>query len=398
MASVYLNESTGLHVVAWLYKGKRHYKSHPTLEKATEFKTFIESDLLVAKTRNIEPAFIAETKSRDLAQVVNPTLDQFWKQYEAETSLAYQTIKGYEAAWDSLTVTLPVKRIDDIEPKHLIAWRKALEAEDYALPSINSYLRRLRVMFNWCVTHKLIRSNPAKTLKFARADRYDPKPYLTKPEIEQILFACLSLGGHEGPFLQENGKLLLSENFLFSEGAILLPPKTDMYFFCLLGIYAGLRVNEILNARWEWIRPPREFDSGGGSITVQSGKNFRVKARQARTIPLHTRLAPILWKIKTIEPKGYIIKRDITEWKTNSYRWNWRKSLTKTLATAELETVNRYGEDQNVTPHTFRHTFCSLLAQSGYTAYEIQKYAGHSDLKVSESYMHLAPNENGLDW
>lgn len=43
--------------------------------------------------------------------------------------------------------------------------------------------------------------------------------------------------------------------------------------------------------------------------------------------------------------------------------------------------------------HSLRHTFASWLVQTGVSIYEVQKLLGHSDIKVTQIYAHLAPNE-----
>ena len=42
-------------------------------------------------------------------------------------------------------------------------------------------------------------------------------------------------------------------------------------------------------------------------------------------------------------------------------------------------------------PHSLRHTFCSHLAMRGAPARAIQELAGHSELGVTQRYMHLSP-------
>ena len=75
-----------------------------------------------------------------------------------------------------------------------------------------------------------------------------------------------------------------------------------------------------------------------------------------------------------------------------------RKQFQSVLKASDLQTVNRYGWDENVTPHTLRHTFCSLLAQNGTSVYEIQQFAGHSSVAVTEIYMHLAPETREINF
>ena len=43
--------------------------------------------------------------------------------------------------------------------------------------------------------------------------------------------------------------------------------------------------------------------------------------------------------------------------------------------------------------HTLRHTFASWLAMAGVDIYTIKELMGHSDIKMTQRYMHLAPNK-----
>jgi site-specific recombinase XerD len=41
--------------------------------------------------------------------------------------------------------------------------------------------------------------------------------------------------------------------------------------------------------------------------------------------------------------------------------------------------------------HVLRHTFCSHLAMRGAKAIQIMEFAGHTDLKTTQRYLHLSP-------
>ena len=73
----------------------------------------------------------------------------------------------------------------------------------------------------------------------------------------------------------------------------------DVYLFCALCLYAGLRTGEAINARWTWI----DFDQG--NIIVQGSATFRTKSKRVRSVPLHKTLRPILELYR--EADGYII-------------------------------------------------------------------------------------------
>ena len=56
--------------------------------------------------------------------------------------------------------------------------------------------------------------------------------------------------------------------------------------------------------------------------------------------------------------------------------------------------VNKYtaiaGISRKVTPHTFRHTFASMLVEEGVDLSHIQKYMGHSTISTTQIYLHIS--------
>jgi len=48
------------------------------------------------------------------------------------------------------------------------------------------------------------------------------------------------------------------------------------------------------------------------------------------------------------------------------------------------------GIAKRVTPHTFRHTFASLLLEEGIDIKYIQEFLGHSSLKTTQIYLHTS--------
>ncbi len=48
------------------------------------------------------------------------------------------------------------------------------------------------------------------------------------------------------------------------------------------------------------------------------------------------------------------------------------------------------GIRRKVTPHTFRHTFASMLVEEGVDLSHIQKYMGHSTISTTQIYLHIS--------
>ncbi len=53
--------------------------------------------------------------------------------------------------------------------------------------------------------------------------------------------------------------------------------------------------------------------------------------------------------------------------------------------------VQECGIEKNVTPHTFRHTFATLLLEEDVDVYSIQQILGHSSISTTQIYLHVNP-------
>lgn len=218
----------------------------------------------------------------------------------------------------------------------------------YSLTTVNMAIRHLKSIFIWLTEHDYIKTNPFSEIKEFKIPEKLPK-YLTDSEVE---------------------KLLKTASW---------KPHTHMIF--ALGLFAGLRRNEILNAKWQWIN----FDKG--IIIVKPDNIFTTKNKRARTIPLSSKLSDLLLTYKNGQPEdSYIIKPEAKN--RGQYRYN--------LKTA-FNTVCRKAGLPYVTPHVLRHTFASRLAIKGISLYKISKWLGHSDLKTTEIYAHLQGADRDIE-
>ncbi len=150
----------------------------------------------------------------------------------------------------------------------------------------------------------------------------------------------------------------------FQQQAILYSMETgtdirDWYDVFTFLLWTGCRFGELKLAKIHGTREKM-------TATFRETKNG-----QTRTIPLPytARCTIVAFKAPTIEYYDFY-----TLWKTIKKRTSMK-------------------DDPTVTPHVLRHTCASWLVQRGVPLYTVSKWLGHTSIKTTERYAHLAPDQ-----
>ena len=147
------------------------------------------------------------------------------------------------------------------------------------------------------------------------------------------------------------------------------------YLVVLLGGEAGLRCGEMIALEWSDIDLPKR------QLCVQrsdwSGQVTATKGGRLRYVPLTKRLTAALRQHRHLRSPRVLCHDD-------------GNPLTRQLVQYRmLRAAKRASVSKGV--HILRHTFCSHLAMRGAPARAIQELAGHSELGMTQRYMHLSP-------
>jgi integrase len=136
----------------------------------------------------------------------------------------------------------------------------------------------------------------------------------------------------------------------------------------LVALHSGLRESEELNLTWADIRLKER------AIVVR-----QTKSNRDRVVPMDQTLYKLLEGMPRHIRSAYVFTNTDTEDRYDRFNnTTWRKALKD----AGIKAFRW---------HDLRHTFCSRLAQAGVHPVAIKDLAGHSDLRVTARYMHLAP-------
>lgn len=204
--------------------------------------------------------------------------------------------------------------------------------------TVNGYLNAIKQVYRYAVDINLIKINPATNVKPFQETPRKPPRFFTKEEVKKII---------------NNADDFYSDLFQ-------------------IFLYTGMRRDEIRFLEWS------DIDIEKGNIKVQIKSGFSTKTKKGRNIPMHPKVKEILTKRQ--QKEGYIFS---TSEGIVFSRNTWRKQLLKITKKLRIK---------NATLHTFRHTFASWLAMEGIDLPTVAQLLGHSDIKTTMIYSHLAPD------
>jgi site-specific recombinase XerD len=220
-------------------------------------------------------------------------------------------------------------------------------------------------------------------------DQFISKVYSNSPYAARLYYATLKAAFskavqwnylNENPFkkiktpkLPKSFPVFISETELIK---ILNNTKTQLLKdIFTTAFYTGMRLNEILNMKWNWI------DFKQNIITVKNSEEFKTKNKRERIIPIHNKVHSIL---KNHLPLNKQSANELIFYRKKGIRLNGEfisKQFKKAVRSAEL--------NENIHFHSLRHSFASALVQRGISLYAVKELLGHEDIKTTQIYSHL---------
>ena len=148
--------------------------------------------------------------------------------------------------------------------------------------------------------------------------------------------------------------------------------ETKPFYVFLLG--TGMRIGEALAIDWldvsvkeKTILIDKQYNSMAKKVTT-------TKSGKERVIPLSDMALQSLRMQAQLTGSEWLIKGPVFG---NIKRW---------MIDKELKTVK---SKKHITPHVLRHTFASMLVQSGTSLETISALLGHADLQTTQIYTHF---------
>ena len=256
---------------------------------------------------------------------------------------ARHVLKGFSSRFGD-GATLHTIRTSDIQK-----WYDGLLSRGLKESTAESYIMVVRALFRWAVEVERCRLNtPARGVRIVVPSRIGRRDWLEKERIAGVLEAV---------------------------------PSDDLLFILFSGFDAGLRRNEIVEARVSW------FDLKNGLLHVRKTPTFEPKDKEERTIPLTRRFRSFLERLLKLRKGDEWVLRPEVEKGKFRYRWDFRRPYTDLMQAQDLRWV---------TPHIMRHSFASNLATAGVSIFKIAEWLGDDVRVVQRTYAKLAPADGDI--
>lgn len=169
--------------------------------------------------------------------------------------------------------------------------------------------------------------------------------------------------------------------------AALAERSTDTHDAALLSLFAGLRAGEVHSLTWA------DVDMEAATLYIKDPKNK------------HSRHAYMTTEVRAMLEGRYAGQHKtafIFPARGGGKRIYVPDTFERTVRDLGLNSTGELNEDgkpveisdarQRVVFHTLRHTFASWLAQAGTPIFTLAQLMGHHDMKMTQRYSHLAPD------
>ncbi len=257
------------------------------------------------------------------------------------------------------------KQLNKVTSWDIESWRSKRHKDGLNVTTSNRYIGTLKAMFNRAVEWEVIEHNPIAKIKKQKSDNRAIVRYLSTDE-EARLRASLRSRDRR---LAESNPFYAGGRFV-SLKAILGGYADHIHPMILLLMNTGMRRGEMFNLRWQ------DVDFINKRITVIGNTS---KTGQTRYIPLNVEAFNVLqmWSKQTQRENGFVFIG-----KNGSRFTNIDKAWKVLLREAKINDFRL---------HDLRHHFASRLVSAGVDLNSVRELLGHSDIKMTLRYAHLAP-------
>lgn len=266
--------------------------------------------------------------------------------------------------------TMYSKPLAEITPALLEQWRVKRVNAGTSQATINRNITTLKAVITKAVDWGFLKENTLRNLKQFKIDRSPKVRYLSVDEESRLRQALLE---RENQLKQDR---MNANKWRTVRGYPLYPEFGNGEYFdylmpmVLISINTGLRRGELFNLTWEMVNLTERSILLNGEITKNNSSRF---------IPLNDEAYHVVKQLyeKSVTKKGLVFLS-----KNNQPFNHVKRSWASLLEKAEIVHFRW---------HDLRHHFASKLVMAGVDLNTVRELMGHSDIKMTLRYAHLAP-------
>ncbi len=220
------------------------------------------------------------------------------------------------------------------------------ENKPYSIGTISLKIRSIKRFFEFLEQANIIFIDPAEFIKEPKKQAYRIKPTLTPKQVRNI-FDQPNLGTLTG-----------------------IRDRTVLEVF----YSTGIRLGELCNLTIY------DADLMGGVLRINKGKGYK-----DRVVPMGKYAIKFLREyISKVRPR--FTKKNRTS--RHLFVNQMGNPLSRQVTSIMIRTCRKKAKiKQQITAHTFRHTFATLLVKNGADITAVQKMMGHTDIKTTQGYI-----------
>ena len=264
---------------------------------------------------------------------------------------------------------IPLK---EIKLANIEAWRTK-RLQKVSGKTVNRDIAALRAALNRAVKWGLLESNPMTGLEVLKTEHHPIVRYL-KPAEEESLRKTLTLRNEE-----IKAARCRTNEHRRARNLLLLPDLSNLIYveylhpMIILSMNTGIRCGELLRLTWE------DINLTEANLIAKSRKS-RKHSYKIRHIPLNSEALTVLknWQKQCTHKTGPVFINEETGKPFTTIQKVWI-TLRKAIGLKSFRW------------HDFRHHFASKLVMAGVDLNTVRELLGHSDIKMTLRYAHLAP-------
>ena len=283
--------------------------------------------------------FKDELERRQSQKVIPINLKEFANQFRLHSALihSYHTGKDYQSVFNMMLEKLGNIPLTNLTENVISDYLK--QRSQISLYTSSKDLRYLKSALGWAVKQKYLAVNPCSQIKIIRAPEKQPL-FFSEPDFQVLLNSI---------------------------------DNKDIKDIVIFAVNTGLRLMEILSLEWNQV-------SFKDRYVILDNVNHITKSKKIRTVPLNINALQVLTE-RQRETKSNLV-----------FTLNNEKARSEFISKKFKKYVLLANLNPKLKFHSCRHTFSSWLVQKGISLYQVSKLLGHSDLKVTQIYSHLTPD------